>query len=125
MTVHLEDFLPLPPMTPDERAVYDRLYDRSMRIGLSYQSSRGVLRPYHPSFPYVFEVSAPWDLNVVGDLRFYCLKCNTEWIAPGLLLHYLGADNFVNAIEREFAPHAHLPEPIDESGLDPSGVPVI
>ena len=104
---------PLPLMTPGQEVIYLKLQARS------YQRP---LLPYHPSFPYIFEVTQYLEFNVLGDTRFYCLQCDTEWLVTGIFRLSQGAGDFIKSIERAFAPHAHPPEDLEI--LDPSGVPL-
>jgi hypothetical protein len=104
---------PLPEMTEEQAAIYWKLARRA---------NSPNLRPYHPDFPYIFEVSKYLEFNSLGDMRFYCLQCNTEWLVTDLWRLSQGPRDFIQSIEREFAPHVHPQEPLEI--LDPSGIPL-
>jgi hypothetical protein len=103
---------PLPPFTPEQEARYFAYRARKME---------GDLRPYHPDYPYIFSVGTVYDWAQCASLKFVCLQCNVEWLFASLSLH-LNSYQFLESIEREFAPHKHPQEP--QEILDPSGIPL-
>jgi hypothetical protein len=106
---------PLPEMTPEQAAIYWKI---------ARHTNNPNLRPYHPAYPFIYDVTHQLEFNVLGDMRFYCLQCNTEWLVTGIFRLSQGPSDFIfiRGIEREFALHVHPQEPLEI--LDPSGVPL-